>query len=87
MGYADAKADGIRIEEKNGAKVYYPRCFFCLCEVETRHYMRNRRTVCSACQPLKKTFKNYYEDRESHTLFDAISREAEQNRANNTSSS
>ena len=78
MGYADAKADGIRIGEKNGAKVYYPRCFFCLSEVETCHYMRRRRIVCSDCQPLKKTLKKYYSDQESRTLFEAIDREAKQ---------
>lgn len=78
MGYADAKADGIRVEEKNGAKIYYPRCFFCLCEVETRHYMSKRRTVCAGCQPLKKTLKKYYADQESRTLFEAIDREARQ---------
>lgn len=78
MGYADAKADGIRISEKNGAKIYYPRCFFCLSEVETYHYMRKHRTVCPGCQPLKKTLKQYYSDRESRTLFEAIDREAKQ---------
>ena len=80
MGYADAKADGIRMESVKGRLMYYPRCFFCLAEVPTRQYLRSRRYVCRACQPSKKILKQYYEDRESRNLFDAIHRERERER-------
>ena len=80
MGYADAKADGIRMESVKGSSMYSPRCFFCLSEVPTRQYLRSRRYVCRACQPSKKILKQYYEDRESRNLFDAIHRERERER-------
>ena len=38
------------------------------------------RYVCRACQPSKKILKQYYEDRESRNLFDAIHRERERER-------
>ena len=77
MGYADAKADGIRMENVKGSLMYYPRCFFCLSEGPTRQYLRGRRYVFRACQPSKKILKQYYEDRESRNLFEAIHRERE----------
>ncbi len=77
MGYADAKADGIRIELERRKTVFYPRCFFCLEEVKVSNYIRSRRYVCQACRPKIKTLKKYYDDRESKNLFEAISRERE----------
>lgn len=77
MGYADAKADGIRMEIERRKTIFYPRCFFCLGEVKTPNYIRSRRYVCQACRPKIKTLKKYYDDRESKNLFEAISREQE----------
>lgn len=75
MGMADAKANGVRIADKHSYRVFYPRCFFCCKEIETRHYLSKRRYVCSECKPLIKTFRVYYEDRSSKSLFEAIQKE------------
>lgn len=75
MGRADAKADGIRMITRRNQTVYYPRCFFCLNEIEVVSYLSKRHYVCSQCKPLKKTFHDYYSDKESKTIFEAISRE------------
>ena len=75
MGLREAERDGVRVEKRKRGTVFYPRCFFCLKEVRSMNYIPSRRYVCPGCKPLKTTFKRYYEDRESQTLFDAISRE------------
>lgn len=81
MGMADAKKDGVRVADNGKYRAFYPRCFFCQNEIEMRHYLSSRRYVCSACKPLIKTFRSYYDDRTSRSLFEAISREQQLNAA------
>lgn len=76
MGVADAQQDGVRMGQGKYGTEYYPCCFFCLREVRSQNYIAGRRYVCPACKPLIKTFKAYYADKSSRTLFEAIDREA-----------
>ena len=76
MGLLEANRDGVRVEKLKHGAIYYPRCFFCLNETRSMNYIPKHRYVCKSCKPLIQTFKRYYDDKESRTLFEAISREA-----------
>lgn len=75
MGRAEAQRDSVRFERGEHGTEFFPRCFFCLQEIRSRHYVAERRYVCPACKPLIKTFKAYYADKASRTLFEAIDKE------------
>ena len=81
MGLMEASCDGVRVEKLKSGTIYYPRCFFCLSEVRSWSYISAHHYVCPRCKPLIKSFKDYYNDKESRTLFEAISREAQAERA------
>ena len=81
MGLMEASRDGVRVEKMKTGAVYYPRCFFCLSEVRSQNYKPAYRYVCQRCKPMIKSFRDYYNDKESRTLFEAISREAQAERA------
>lgn len=84
MGYSDAKKDGVRVIRTHAGTLYYPRCFFCRKELERHSYMSKCRYVCTACAPLKRTFRDYFQDRGARSLDEAIARERERKESGTT---